>query len=160
MNMLFHLMGQHTMNCSQFGQARFVSQEQSPLNEILTLSNYCWAGSLPTSLCLMLFKPLCHQTYICAVQVAGPAYGSLNNVKWVIGFIITSRTLPGMLRILNVSVNYGLTSIPVISAIVGSWDMTDLSDIAPWRTRFVYSAGVRCKVKIISIVSTKFLVRI
>ena len=98
-------MDQCTMNHSNFGQVLFVSQEPTHLNEALTLANHCCVGSIPTSLGLMLFKPSCHQTCSCAVGVAGPANGSLNNVKWKIVFSIMPRIYFGILRMLDWSVN-------------------------------------------------------
>jgi hypothetical protein len=102
------------MNNSHFSQALFVSEETTRLNEVFTLANHCCVGSMPTSLGLMLFKPSCHQTCNCAVRVAGPANGSLNNVKWMIVFFITSRILPGTLRILDWLVKSEPGIIPVI----------------------------------------------
>jgi hypothetical protein len=136
-------MGQCTTNRSDFGQALFVSKEPTRLNEALTLANHCCVGSIPTSLGLMLFKPSCHQTCSCAVRVAGPANGSLNKVKWMIVFFITSRILPGMPRMLDWSVNSEPATIPVISSIIGSYVMTSLSDLAAWRASLLYSAGER-----------------
>lgn len=129
------------MNCSHFGKALFDSQEPIHLNEVLTLAKYCCVDSIPISLGLMLLKPLYYQIYSCAVHVVGAVNGSLNNMKWVILFFITSRILPVIPRILDWVLNSEPARILEILSIMGSYIMTSLSDLAIWHASVLYSAG-------------------